>query len=71
MNLDEAARAARERADTSTDPAVHALANALESALAAEAQALIRRQFPMEPMDPPPPWSDASEPGTEEGPLPF
>jgi hypothetical protein len=34
--LDDAARAARKKADTSLDRGVHAVANALEGALAAE-----------------------------------
>ncbi len=45
MNLDEAVRAAREKADVSTDPADHRVKLALEAAAAAEQRA------PVEPID--------------------
>jgi len=70
MSLSDKARQAREKADQSGDPNDEALAVALEQAEAAEAQRMIREQFPMQPADPPPPpWSAVSERGTSEGPI--
>jgi hypothetical protein len=51
MSLSDKAREARAKADASTDPSDHALANALEAALDAEAREQLRELEP-EPADP-------------------
>jgi hypothetical protein len=51
MSLSDKARAARERADASIEPADHAVAHALESALDAEAREQLAELQP-EPPDP-------------------
>lgn len=71
MTLGEAARRAREHAETCIDPSCHRVATALEAALAAE-RGRRRRGEPIPADAPPiPPWSAVSRPGTSEGPLPF
>jgi hypothetical protein len=70
MSLEDAAKSAREKADTSIDPFDHIVANALEGAVAAERQAA---KFALNPpagdTSGIPDWNDVSKPGMQEGPL--
>jgi hypothetical protein len=71
MTLAKAARAARMRADTSIDPAVHRVACALESAENAARHRMHLHAMceASRPETTPPPWSQVSRPDTSEGPL--
>jgi hypothetical protein len=71
--LRAAADAAREKADTSINPADHAVARALEAAVLAEQNRALLDALsePPTPETAPPPWSEVSREGESEGPLPF
>ena len=71
MTLSEAAKLAREHADVCIDPSCHAVANALEGAIAAERMALDRSLDPEPNFDGIPPWSQVCLEGESKGPLPF
>jgi hypothetical protein len=67
MTLHDAAKTAREIADTCTAPSCHAVANALEGADRAEEDRLLLAALTEQgPVDDLPPWSAVSQPGTFE-----
>jgi hypothetical protein len=71
VSLSEATKAARAKADCSTDPWDHRIALALEGVLAAEARGQLDELAPEPDLTGIPPWSECSLEGTvEQGPFP-